>query len=93
MMMTMSTTPIKSGRSVLKMIETLWKISLKIAEVVRVLHVNFTVITNTFSERKWIHYFRTVPRANPIISHAKLLNETQLSTYYSGCMYIHLRSH
>jgi hypothetical protein len=39
------------GRSVLKMMETLWKNSLIIAEGVRIFPVNFIVIANTRSEK------------------------------------------
>jgi hypothetical protein len=40
------------GKSMLKMTKTLWKNSLIIAKDKRIIHVNFTVITITFSEEK-----------------------------------------
>jgi hypothetical protein len=50
------------GKSVLKMMKTLWKNSLTNAKDVGIIHVNFVVIAVTvFEEKNWQHYFFTTP--------------------------------
>jgi hypothetical protein len=50
------------GKIVLEMTKALWKNSLIIAKDLRIIHVNFVVISITFYEKKWTHYFSTAPR-------------------------------
>jgi hypothetical protein len=43
---------LNAGKSVLKMVQTVWKKSLTTAKEERIIHVNFVVIAITFSEKK-----------------------------------------
>jgi hypothetical protein len=53
---------LNTGRNVLKLIQTLWKNS---CINVWINHVNFIIITITFSEKKWMHYYHTTPHILP----------------------------
>jgi hypothetical protein len=45
-----------------EMTGTLWKNRHIIEKCAWIIHVNFTVISITFSNKNWRHYFRTAPR-------------------------------